>query len=63
MLGRSPIERQHHPNKTIDVDSNVKQHIQTINLYDRIPGSNDIFTLVSQMLDAGLESTLARAVP
>ena len=50
---------------TIDVDSDVKQHIQTINLYvyDRIPGSNNIFTLVSQMLGAGLESTLARAVP
>ena len=47
---------------TIDVDSDVKQ-IQTINLYDRIPGSNNIFTLVSQMLGAGLESTLARAVP
>ena len=45
MLGRSPIERKQHPNMTIDVDSNVKQHIQTINLYDRIPGSNNIFTL------------------
>ena len=44
MLGRSPIERQQHPNKTTDVDSNVNQHIQTINLYDRIPGSNNIFT-------------------
>ena len=62
MLGRSPIERRQHVNMTIDVDSNVKQHIQTIDLYDRIPGSNNIFTLVSQMLGAGLESTLARAV-
>ena len=48
---------------TIDVDSDVKQHIQTINLYDGIPGLNNIFTLVSQMLGTGLESTLARAVP
>ena len=56
-MGRSPIERKQHPNMTIDVDSDVKQHIQTINLYDRIPGSNNIFTLVSQMLGAGLEST------
>ena len=48
---------------TIDVDSNVNQHIQTINLYDRIPGSNNIFILVSQMLGAGLESTQARKVP
>ena len=44
MLGRSPIERKQHPNMTIDVDSNIKQHIQTINLYDRITGSNNIFT-------------------
>ena len=47
MLGRSPVERKQHPNMTIDVDSNVKQHIQTINLYDRIPGSNNIFTLTN----------------
>ena len=48
-------------NMVIDVDSNVMQHIQTIDLYGRIPGSN-IFTLVSQRLGAGLESKLARAV-
>ena len=54
MLGRSPIERRQHPNMTIDVDSDVKQHIQAINLYDRIPGSNNIYTLVSQTLGAGL---------
>ena len=49
-------------NMVIDVDSNVMQHIQTIDLYGRIPGSNNIFTLVSQRLGAGLESKLARAV-